>query len=222
MIQGLLFDMDGLLVDTEAMANTTWDLAGAQFHYDFNDDFKKDMRGINFQASLQVYEKYFGKDFDYETVLAWRRNEFIELAKKQGIPIKEGALNLLKYAKENHIKCALATSTAKDRLLQYIPYMEENIFEYFEVIIDGTMVKNSKPDPEIFLLASEKLNVPIENCMVLEDSINGLKAGIASKAKTVMIPDLMEPTDEIRDKVYGIYKSLNMVIDVLKAEMKDE
>ena len=100
--------------------------------------------------------------------------------------------------------------------MQYIPYLEENIFDYFEVIIDGSMVKHSKPDPEIFLLAADKLGVAIEKCMVLEDSINGVKAGIASGAKTVMIPDLMQPTDEIKDQVYRILNDLSEVIKILK------
>ena len=99
--------------------------------------------------------------------------------------------------------------------MQYIPYLEENIFDFFDVIVDGSMVQHSKPDPEIFLLAADQLGVDIKNCMVLEDSINGVKAGIASEAMTVMIPDLMQPTDEIKDKVYCILNDLSKVIDVI-------
>ena len=103
--------------------------------------------------------------------------------------------------------------------MQYIPYLKDNIYEYFEVMIDGSMVKHSKPDPEIFMMAAKELNIPIKKCMVLEDSINGVKAGLASGAKTIMVPDLMEPTDEIRKKAYRICKNLNEVIDILKKEI---
>ncbi len=89
MIEALLFDMDGLLLDTERMQDKIWDKAKEHFHYDFNEAFKKEMRGINIRASLKVYEKYFGKNFDYQTVLKWRRAYFMEMAKIREYRLKK-------------------------------------------------------------------------------------------------------------------------------------
>lgn len=216
MIEALLFDMDGLLFDTERINEETWQIAKKHFGLVSDDKFRDSIRGGDPMNARKVLSEEFGDDFPFEEVEKYRREQFIKIVYDRGIDLKKGAIELLEYAKNNNIKCALATSTFKSKLNHYFPNVKENVFDYFEVIIDGSMVAHSKPNPEIFLLAANKLNVLPENCLVLEDSINGIKAAKNGNIPSIMICDLMQPTDEIKNYYLKVCNDLSEVIDVLK------
>lgn len=216
MIEALLFDMDGLLFDTESINEETWQIAKKHFGLVSDDKFRDRIRGGDPMNARKVLSEEFGDDFPFEEVEKYRREQFIKIVYDRGIDLKKGAIELLEYAKNNNIKCALATSTFKSKLNHYFPNVKENVFDYFEVIIDGSMVAHSKPNPEIFLLAANQLNVLPENCLVLEDSINGIKAAKNGNIPSIMICDLMQPTDEIKNYYLKVCNDLSEVIDVLK------
>lgn len=215
MVEALLFDMDGLLLDTERINEETWQLAKKHFGFVSDDKFRDRIRGGDPINARKVLSEEFGDNFPFEEVEKYRREKFIEIIYARGIDVKKGAIELLEYAKNNHIKCALATSTFQSKLNHYFPNVKENVFDYFDVIIDGSMVAHSKPNPEIFLLAANKLNVLPANCLVLEDSINGIKAAKNGNIPSIMICDLMQPTDEIKDFYLKVCNDLSEVIQFL-------
>lgn len=216
MVKALLFDMDGLLFDTERINEETWQLAKKYFGLVSDDKFRDRIRGGDPINAKKVLREEFGENFPFEEVEKYRREQFIKIVYDRGIDLKKGAIELLEYAKKNGIKCALATSTVHSKLNHYFPNVKENVFDYFDVIINGSMVTHSKPNPEIFLLAANQLNVLPENCLVLEDSINGIKAAKNGNIPSIMICDLMQPTDEIKDYYLKVCNDLSEVIDVIK------
>ena len=126
------------------------------------------------------------------------------------MPIKKGLFELLDYLKENKIKIALATSTSESSAKRTLRISET--LKYFDALVCADDVSHGKPYPDPFLKAAEKLGLKPEECLALEDSINGIKSAYAAGMITVMIPDLIEPTNEIKPMCHKILPSLSEVI----------
>ena len=135
---------------------------------------------------------------------------------KKGIALKPGATELLQYLKENDYKIALGTSSIKERAETILK--NNNVFEYFDAVSYGVEVKNSKPAPDIFLNASNKLNIEPKYCLVLEDSEAGIQAGYNANMPTVCIPDLKTPSQQIIEMTVACLPSLIDVINYLESE----
>ena len=145
------------------------------------------------------------------------RNKRIELMEKyieeNGIEAKDGAEFLLSYLKENGYKVALATATGFDRTKSYLERLD--LFKYFDEIVCSSMVKNGKPEPDIYLLAAEKLGLKPQECIALEDSQNGIRSAGSAGCKTVMVPDLDGPSEEIKPLLYDVADGLKDVVRII-------
>ena len=137
---------------------------------------------------------------------------------KNGIETKDGLIELLDFLKNNNYRMAVASSSEEKNIRTYLDKL--NVIKDFEVILSGEMVTKGKPAPEIYLKSAELLNLPIEECIGLEDSINGVLSICRAGMRAVMIPDLQEPTKEVEDMLYAKLNSLTDVIDLLKNEHK--
>ena len=125
--------------------------------------------------------------------------------------MKPGVRELLSFLKENNVKTALASSTKVETVTNQL--RDAKILDYFDVVIGGDMVKNSKPNPEIFLKAAEKLGIDPKEAYIIEDSFNGIKAAHSAKAMPIMVPDMLEPDEEISSLCHKIFKDLIQVRD---------
>ena len=122
------------------------------------------------------------------------------------VPVKKGAEEILRAFRENGYKLAVASSTDAKQIEHN--QVLTGLRSYFDEIISGQEVKNGKPHPDIFLLAAKRIGCRPEDCYVFEDSLNGVRAGYAAGCKTIMIPDLIAPTEDVRQAAFGIYESL--------------
>ncbi len=206
MIRGVLFDMDGLMFDTERLGLEGWLEAGRQLGLPITEDFVLQIRGRNKADSRQVSQQMFGPGFDYDAAKAFRDRYADEAIHTRGVPVKPGLVSLLQALQERGIPAALATSTAREKALEYLRLA--GVEGYFSAAVCGDEVTRSKPDPEIFCKAAAKLGLAPADCLVLEDSPYGIQAAAAAGCVPMMIPDMTPPQKSLRGLCAAVLPSL--------------
>ncbi len=207
--KAVIFDNDGLMLDTEFIAQETWKIAGAEFGYNIKDEIHWQVIGLTIADSRKTFKKVFGEDFPYDTIRKRRLEIGQEIFDQKGLPVKPGLLELLDFLDERHIPRAVATSTSREFIKQ--KFRAANIQNRFEIVVTGDDIVNGKPAPDIFLAAAEKLKIAPADCLVLEDSEPGIYAAKAAGMTPVMVPDLKPPSAEIKTIVHCIFESLHDV-----------
>jgi len=216
MIKAVVFDMDGLMFDTERLTIQAWDYAGEKLGIGKMGHMVYKTLGMNAENSRKIFIEEYGDKIVEEYLTEYAREFFNDYFNEYGIPLKLGLIELLSYLKENNYKIAVATSSNKEVALNH--FKRANITEYFEVMVCGDMIENSKPAPDIYLKACELLGVIPSECLAIEDSPNGIRSAFSAELKPVMIPDLIQPTEEILEMVHSKLANLNEVIDLLDSK----
>lgn len=214
MIQAIVFDMDGLIFDSERIVQRSWEAAGKQLHIEHMGDHIYNTIGFNLKRRNAYFCSAISPDFPVEEFAQRARETFREIADKEGVPVKTGAQELLAYAASQGYKLALATSSRRaysEEMLQ-----DAGLYGYFDGFVYGDMVQNAKPDPEIYVKACETIGVLPKHSIALEDSPAGIQSAYAAGLAPIMVPDLVEPTEEIVKLVYRKYTTLLEVIELLK------
>ena len=215
-IQLVIFDMDGTMLDTERLSHIGWKQAIAQQIQDISDElFDKTFSGMlgtnNANCRRVVNELLPGFDFDRGNAACCAfMDEYMQI---HGVPIKPGLFELLDKLDELGIKKCVATSTARERATHKLKMA--NVAHRFEVIVGGDEVKVSKPDPEIFLKAANACGVVPENCIVIEDSAAGTMGGYRAGMRVIVIPDILQPSEEMRRMASAVCKDLHEVAGLL-------
>lgn len=214
-INAVIFDMDGTMIDTETIKEDGWKYAGDCQNIVIDDKILDEIRGTNKDFCKQFINQKFN-NINFEQLYN-DRNEFIERhINANGIQMKKGLIEILKFLKNNKYKIAVASSSEEETIRRYLTKIK--ILDFFDVIVAGDMVENGKPNPEIYLKAVEKLNVTKEQCIGIEDSNSGILSVYRAGLKPIMIPDLEEPTEEVQNILCAKLDSLEAVIKVLQNE----
>lgn len=212
--EAVIFDMDGTMFDTEYLASIAWKRAGEELNYSITEEVLSQVRGRNITDAIQIFSDIYGTDQVYKKAKVLRDKYVADMIKQDGIPIKKGLLELLTFLKNGNKKMAVATSSKCERAKSNL--IGADVYDYFQVHIYGDMVEKSKPNPDIFLMAAEQLGASPKECLVLEDSRAGIRAGKNAGMIPILIPDLAPPDKEMTEDAYLICKDLLEVLDVLK------
>jgi HAD hydrolase, family IA, variant 3 len=216
MIKAVLFDMDGLMFDTERLYGRAWQNAAVLQGCKISDEAILKIKGANRALAYKILMEDAGEHFDIDKGRQKREEYIVAHIKEHGLTKKKGLDNLLKFLKNNNIKVCLASSTKREVAIRYLKMAD--VYKYFDDFTCGDDIENGKPAPDIFLKAAKKVNTDIEESLVLEDSINGINGGLAAGARVIMVPDTIAPTDEIKGKVDDIKTNLDEVIDWIMKE----
>lgn len=214
MIEALVFDMDGLLFDSERIVKRSWEEAGSWLGIKHMGDHIYHTLGRNLAGRNEYFRQVIGADFPCEEFAKRTRVCFYEIVSKEGLPMKPGVRELLEYGRDHGYKMAVATSSRREYAMKNLK--EAGIYEFFDGTIFGDMVQRAKPDPEIYLRACECIGICPEQSIALEDAPAGIRAAHAAGMLPVMVPDLVEPTAEIEALLYKKCESLYEVITLLE------
>lgn len=211
-IKLVIFDMDGLMFDTEVVSKRAWREVGKLNNYDITQEFLLTLLGRNKKSVEEEFKKLFGDDFPFDSMYSKQGKHANSIIENEGLGIKEGLIELIDHLKEKKIKIAVATSTSRDRAEKLLSLA--GVLDKFDKILCGDEVTKSKPDPEIFLTVCENLDVEPCNALVLEDSEKGLEAAVAGGIKCIVVPDLVEPSEKHVSMAHSKVKSLKEVIEM--------
>lgn len=206
MIQGVLFDMDGVLFDTETYYAQLEHQILREMGHNPPEDLSIRLSGAGPLLVKQILFDLFGAGFDYDYFIATLRESMAEKIRRNGVPKKPGLDELLAYLHTNGYPMAVASSTRIETIRSLLA--QAGIEGYFGAVIGGDMVKRSKPEPEIFITAAEALGLSPTVCLAVEDSHNGIRSAAAAGCVTVMVPDLVPATDEMRGLAAAVLPSL--------------
>ncbi len=216
MKKAVVFDMDGVIFDSEKLYRKHWMISGKEYGIP-----EEEMRGLcdliagaTKDRNEKLMKTRYGEDFDYETFRTLTMNRMDEEVAKNGLELKPGVLELFQFLKANGYKIGLATSTYKERAEENL--RRAGILEVFDRIVYGGVVPHGKPAPDIYLKACSDLGVAPADAIGIEDSINGVKSCAAAGLCTIMVVDLVMPNDEVRELASHIFDSLYDVITLLE------
>ncbi len=211
----VIFDMDGVIFDSERAYIAAYKKLAPKYGLDDVEVIHKacmDSIGANRQKTKEIFFAYVGHEFDY---LAYREDVQVELNKHDYV-IKPGVYEIFDWLRETGAKIALASSTREVSVRKSLG--KADLVKYFDQIVCGDMVSHSKPHPEIFLKAAEELGVKPETCYVIEDSFNGIRAAHAAGMHPIMVPDILQPDEEIRGLAEVVLPSLFEVKEYLEKQ----
>lgn len=214
MIKAVLFDMDGTLLDTETIGLKAWQYVIDKYHIGIDLTLPIKSIGLNYKSMTELFYKELGSDFPFEKY--WKEGtEYLKnYEQTNGIPVKKGFDELSEFLKENKIKTIVATSTYHNSAIEKLRRV--GIYEKFDGLVGGDEIDNGKPAPDIFLKAAMLSGFSADECIVVEDSENGVKAALSAGIRCIYIKDIKDIDKKIKAGIFRECKDLSEIREVIK------
>ena len=215
-IRGILFDMDGLVLDSESLYTRFWREAANALGFPMTVEQSLGMRSLGKSLGQPYLESLFGPRVDYTTLREKRIQLMDAYVAQHGIAPKPGIYELLDYMEENGIAAAITSSSPMEFIEKHLSAV--NLLHRFQKLCSGHNIPNGKPAPDIYLLGAKELDLKPEECLALEDSPTGILSAYRAGCLPVMIPDLDQPKEDTQKLLFAKADSLADIIDILKAQ----
>lgn len=215
LIKAVVFDMDGLMFDTERVFIKAWDYAGEKAGLGKAGYMVYKTLGTNKEETSRLLKEEFGESDNVEALWKYSSEFMQKYYTENKVQVKKGLYVLLDYLKEKRYKLAVASSTSRTTVERYLK--EAGISDCFEAVVCGDMIEKSKPEPDIYIKACERIGTPPHECYALEDSRNGLLSAYRAGCKVIMVPDLWQPDEEMKSILWGQFESLEEVKKYLES-----
>ena len=216
-IKGVLFDMDGVIFDTEKAYLETWTKVFARYGYNLKKETYISVMGTGRENAINTFKNTFGNDIPIEEMYREKDRILKEIIETGQVPMKVGVLEIITYLRENNIKVALATSARRWRAEKQLEM--NGIKNLFDSVVCGDEITNLKPNPEIFLKACEKISLSPKECIVIEDSPAGIQAAYRARMYGIHVEDLKEADDTIKEYCHANFKNLMEIQEFIKKEV---
>ena len=212
-VRGVLFDVDGVILDTECLYSRFWMEACHYFGFPMTKEQSLQMRSLNKTAGQEKFHALFGPTADYATIRLKRIELMDAFVEQEGVAAKPGIYELLDALEKKGIPCAITSSSPYERLERYLTPL--NLFHRFQKVITGYDVPKGKPEPDIYLRGAAELGLGPERCLALEDSPAGILSAYRAGCLPVLIPDQDTPGDDTLSRLYAKADTLADVITLL-------
>lgn len=212
-IKAVIFDLDGTVIDTEKLLVKYWCMAANEFGFPMEREHALQLRSLARKYAEPLLKKWFGEKCDYMTVRNRRMELMTAHIMENGLDTKAGIKELLVWLGENGYKRAVATATDLTRAGKYLE--DVGLYEYFDCIISAHQVENGKPKPDVYLYAVNQLGLTPDECIAVEDSPNGVVSASDAGCKTIMVPDLSQPDNELKKRLFAVCEKASDIIGVL-------
>jgi HAD superfamily hydrolase (TIGR01509 family) len=214
-MKAVFFDLDGLLLDTERIAISTFVGSCREFGFDPDLQVYYKCIGTTFSRVKEILTDGYGETFPLDAIAEVWSKKFYEETSDKPIPLKTGALSLLQYLEKEKFKQAVVTSTDQESARRWLA--NTGVLHFFDFVVGGDQTSKAKPNPEIYLMACHKLDEKPLNCLALEDSDNGVLSAVNAGLVVIQVPDLVQPSADVRALGHRIAKSLAEVQEILRA-----
>jgi len=209
----VIFDMDGLLLDTEPLAARAWNEAAAALGVEFDEALALAMVGRNFLDCAAMVRARYDASYPADALLDRWHATYDRIVARDGVSVKPGAIELVAWLERNAIPCAVATSTRRERARTKL--VDAGLLSRFCDVVGGDEVARGKPEPDIYVEAARRLDVRTDECVALEDSVPGVRAALAARMTAIMVPDLHGPTGDLIARDLLVLASLYEVLEHL-------